>query len=89
MCFGTQGKLNNINEELTVKLNSDTVGTVTQFKYLGMIVDRQLTFDKHVDYMHRKIFAEMKMFGKLRQYISRKLALQMYRTFILPDFLLQ
>ena len=73
MCFGTQGRLTALRDDLTVSLNNETIDLVTEFKYLGIVLDKQLTFDKHVDYICRKIFVKIKMLGKVRQYISQKL----------------
>ena len=86
MCFGTQGKLNITGGDLNISLNNDPIDAVTKFKYLGITLDRHLSFDLHIDSLCRKVIAKMKMMGRVRQYISERLAIQMYTTLILPDF---
>ena len=46
---GNKQKLNRIGE-FNLSLNSQQIENVTNFKYLGMIVDRNLLFHQHVDY---------------------------------------
>ena len=35
----------------SISLNGDRVDTVNDFKYLGLILDNYLCFDKHIDYV--------------------------------------
>ena len=43
-----------------------------------------LRFDKHTSYIKRKVFPKMKMLGRVRSFISEKLALQLYKRLIIP-----
>ncbi len=59
---------------------------MTYYKYLVLNLDENLTFDKHVSYLKGKITGKMKTLGRVRQYVSKNLALQLYKTLIIPDF---
>ena len=50
------------------------------------MLDQQLTFDSHASYLKRRVSVKMKVLCRVKQYISQSLALQLYCTFILPDF---
>lgn len=41
--------------DVHIKLNNEKIEMVQEIKYLGFILDRELTFSKHVDYICRKI----------------------------------
>ena len=83
MYIGTSAKLSKaIFAEIECK--GETIGKVDSFKYLGVILDNLLMFDKHTSYIKRKVFLKMKMLGRVRSYISESLALQLYKSLIIP-----
>ncbi len=49
-------------------------------------MDKCITFDKHVNYLRRKIYTKLKTLGRIRQYIGQRLAVKLYKTLVLPDF---
>ena len=58
-----------------VSLNGVAVDCTEELKYLGMQLDSLLKFDKHVTYVHRKVYTKLSVIGQLRQFISKNLAL--------------
>ncbi len=85
MSFGTAQRLKQ-SVAMSISFNGDAVEQVSHFKYLGVILDSSLQFDRHVAYVKQKVFARLKALGRLRQYISRSLSLTLYRSLILPHF---
>ncbi len=85
MKFGTKQKLSQM-ANLKIAFDSETVEQVYQFKYLGVILDCSLQFDKHVAYVKQKVYTRLKTLGRLRQFISRSLSLTLYRSLVLPHF---
>ena len=57
---------------------------VNCYQYLGIELDSHLKFNKHVDYLKRKLYVKMKSLGRIKQFISNDLALDLYRSLILP-----
>ena len=85
MKFGSSHKLNT-TAELNVKVDNTQIDNVSVFKYLGVQLDSQLKFDRHVLYIRRKVFTKLKAIGRLRQSISKGLALQLYTSMVIPHF---
>ncbi len=83
MFIGTSHKLSKANFS-DIECKGETIGRVESFKYLGVILDNLLRFDKHTNYIKRKVFLKMKMLGRVRSFISESLTLQLYRSLILP-----
>ena len=67
-----------------ISFNGIEVELVISYQYLGIILASQLKFDKHVDYLKRKLNTKMRCLGRIRQYIPEELALQLYSSLILP-----
>ena len=86
MVHGTQQRLRDIEDMLPVELSGERVESVSEFKYLGVVLDRHLSFDNHTTYLRRKVMVKMKMLGRIRQYVSQSLAIMLYNSLILPDF---
>ena len=61
-----------------------SVESVEHFKYLSVIVDCDLKFDKHMTNLKCKVYKRLKGLVRLCQYISSRLSLQLYRSLIIP-----
>ncbi len=85
MLFGTKQRLSN-SGHLDIKYDHDQVETVHKFKYLGVVLDQNLKFNEHIDYVRRKVYAKLKALGRLRPYISKSMSIQLYKSFIIPHF---
>ena len=57
---------------------------VTHYKYLGVLVDSQLTFQSHRDNLTNNVNYKMTFFKKIRKYITTDAALLLYKGTILP-----
>lgn len=70
-----------------IKLSADgiSIEQVTEFKYLGVMLDDQLKFDVQVDYAvtkARKAFSKVSMLIRGRKGISVRLGVQLYKTLV-------
>ena len=63
MIFGSQRKLNRINE-VKLELNGVNIERVETFKYLGITLDQCLTFESHIQYVYNKCCARLGMLRK-------------------------
>ena len=65
MVFGTVQRVNNNTIVKPVVVNGNTVEEVQEFKYLGIVLDRHLTFKSHAAYLRRKVFVKLKVLGRI------------------------
>ncbi len=80
---GTSRKMQEASN-IEVKCNGEIVSKTDCFKYLGIMVDKNLKFCDHIEYTKKKLFAKMKSLARVRQFVSRGLALQLYQSLIIP-----
>ena len=85
MLFGTAGTLNKMSD-IEVELQDNKVMRESHTKYLGVILDEKLTFEKHIDYTQRKVIPRLKLLGNLRNIVPIQTALTIYKTMITPLF---
>ena len=85
MIFGTPHTVSQV-ENPTLLLNNVEVEIVTNFKYLGVVLDQKLTFSDHVTYMKTKIVPRLKMLGRTRRLVDQETSLQLYKSIIAPIF---
>ncbi len=85
MFFGTNAKVSNITTTELV-FNQGSVHTVCEYKYLGMLLDSRLRFDRHANYVRTKIVPKMKTLSKIRRFVTRSTALYLYTSLIKPVF---
>ena len=85
MKFGSAYKLRTTGE-LRVNVGNSQIECVSVFKYLGVQLDCQLKFDHHVAYIRRKVYTKLRAIGRLRQSISKGMAIQLYNSMIIPHF---
>ena len=62
------------------------VESVTQFKYVGLILDCHFNFDKHVDHVVEKSTTKLGMLYKTRWLFDFQTAKMLYCTLITPYF---
>ncbi len=81
--FGTRNQVQaQINYKLDV--NGQELERVQHMKYLGVILDSQLTFDEHVNFIHSKAVKKLGIVRKSREFLDRKTSLTLYRSSVLP-----
>ena len=56
---------------ITVKFGGTVLEQVDRFKYLGVILDSGLTFQSHVKYLKSKLYAKIKLLGRVRMLLDR------------------
>ena len=72
--------------ELNVALNDEVVESVQQFKYLGVILDKHLSFEAHIESLCGKINSRNGLLTRVRNFVSKELAITLYSTLIEPHF---
>ena len=85
MLFGSRVKLKNTRGN-RLSVNNVQLDFVHQYKYLGVILDPHLTFDKHLNNMIRITAHKITLLALIRQYLTEEASLLIYKTMILPYF---
>ena len=68
-----------------VLVNSEEIEQVTQYKYLGTIIDNKLNFKANTDYIYKKGQQRLHFLRCLRQFgVDKTIMSLFYKTFILP-----
>ena len=86
MYFGTQPALKKVNPVTKVFMGNEELEIVTSFKYLGIILDRELKYDLYITEMKRKVGYRIIQLGRIRKYMNIKQSLEIYKSKILPYF---
>lgn len=76
----------NTNAAIDLKINNVAVERVNEIKYLGVVVDKKLTFKNHINYICSKISKKVYFLYKSRKKLSLSAAIKIYNTTIKPHF---
>ena len=60
------------NTEFCLKMDRQTLDRVHCYKYLGLSIDDNLNFNKHVQDMNKIVTHKLYMFSKIRFYIGER-----------------
>ena len=53
-------------------------------RYLGILIDSNLSWKFHIDYVCQKVSKTIEIIAKLRYFVPRHVLLTLYRSIILP-----
>ena len=70
-----------------ILINNICVPSVSNHKFLGIILDPKLKFDAHVDLVISKASKSVGLFYKTQSYLSQDLLILLYNSLIYPYFL--
>jgi hypothetical protein len=72
---------------ITIIINKEAVDEVQQVKYLGILIDSQLTFKYHIDELNKKISRAIGVLYKLRPFVTSKILSNVYYAIVYPFLL--
>ncbi len=75
------------NDEMNHVMNGCKIDQAIEVKYLGLWLDRTLSFDNRVAKLCLKINTRTKLLWRIRSFITLDLALTLYRSLIEPHLL--
>ena len=58
--------------------------SLKSIKYLGVLIDKNLSWKHHIDAIAIKISKNVGLIAKLRHYVPRKILFNVYKSLILP-----
>ena len=67
-----------------LKLNNVNIERVSQFNFLGVVINSTLKWDKHIAHISLKISTATGVTFRLRHIYPREILLTLYNTLILP-----
>lgn len=67
-----------------LRLGKTDIDFINDYKYLGVTIDTDLTFKTHITNLINTISFKVSQLRRIRKSLSNKIALQMYKTMILP-----
>lgn len=76
----------NMTSETIFEINDEIIEKVKHIKYLGFIIDKELKFKEHMEYMCKKIGKKIGFLRRIRNTISTITAINIYNTIIKPHF---
>jgi hypothetical protein len=82
--YNTAG--NESADDFSVYLNESKLDNVQCTKYLGVMVDNQLKFDKHVSELVKRITAKLSWLCRLRRILPKHMLVLTYKSYIQPIF---
>ena len=83
MVFGTKS-MTKSSKIQKIRINDTELDFVDTYKYLGIILDKSLTFNKHVQQCINSVSHKLFLLSKIRSYISEHMAITIYKTLIVP-----
>lgn len=91
-CYITFGRARQIND-ISISIDGTTIKRVNKFKYLGLVIDDDLTFSNHVDHIKKQITPFISLMWRKGKYIpvdKRKRLyfayVQSHLTYMLPIY---
>ena len=82
MVFGT-GHVLSKTPQPSILLNGVSLKVVSAYKYLGITLDNQLTYNSHVNKLIAGVTAKLKQFRRMRGFLNSKAALMVYKNMLL------
>ena len=81
MVFGTKSMIKSCKIQ---KIRINNTDFVDSYKYLGTILDKSLTFNKHIQQCINSVSHKLFPLSKIISYISESMAKTIYKTLIVP-----
>ena len=85
MLIGTHQRLASVND-FSIQANGHSLKWVDKFKYLGVILDQNLSWKDHVEYIGKKISSRLGMLRRARKVLPRHACIILYNAMVLPLF---
>ena len=81
--FGTKQQLKE-KKDLRLEIGNEPLERVPVFKYLGVLIDKHITFNEHIDCVVGQASKKLGIFWKSREYLNRKTSVLLYKSLVLP-----
>lgn len=75
-----------VGYDINISIDNTKIEIVQSIKYLGVIIDNNLKFGEHVDYVCKKVSKKLGFFYRCGKYLSPWARRTVYNTIIMPHF---
>ena len=86
LIIGSRQRLNAQCEEIDISIVDRTIKRVDHTKSLGLTIDAQLSWSKHVDEICKKASSAIHALKRVRPFIPTDVAVKICHALILPNF---
>ena len=83
MNFGTAKRLATTSKHLDLSYRGTSINNVTEYKYLGNIVDQHLNFNSNFEKVYKKASGCLRLLKRLRYYLTKESAYHIFTMMIL------
>ena len=84
LILGPDNKLKRLHDPTPVRVYESDVAFVSNYNYLGVILDSKMTLRPFYNHVKRTVYSKMFVFRKIRNYLSEYAAIMLYKQMILP-----
>ena len=74
-------------KDICIKIENEPVTQVKKTKFLGVIIDCNLTWKEHISYISGKIAKGVRILTKARKLLNKTTLMNLYYTFVYPYFI--
>ncbi len=83
--FGSQQKLAKVNQ-ISLEINECQIDGEDSFKYLGVILHKNMTWLEHIDHLNTKVCQRLGVLQRVKHLLPRDARITLYNSLILPLF---
>ncbi len=83
MTFGRKKMVNN-TKTIEIEINNTKLQMVNNYRYLGMTLDECLNYNNYIKKILSSVAHKMYLMKRVKQYLTEKSCLLIYKSFILP-----
>ncbi len=86
MIIGSRQRVPSFDQGPLIKLGDKVIKRVPHKKTLGVVIDEQLKWDKHIDEQSRTISNNIALLRRAKSFVPRNILEKMYNAFVIPHF---
>ena len=84
MVIGTKQRLSKLESNLSLEINNEIIENSKSEKLLGVFIDQNLDFDKHIDYVCKNVSSKIGLLNKIKKFLPLHTRKLYYNAYILP-----
>ena len=82
--MGTTHQTSKPENEIKVILDNVELSRVNKTKFLGVLIDENLTWKDHIDAISKTMSRNIGMINKLKHFVRKRILLSLYYTLVIP-----
>ena len=86
MIIGSRQRLSAQCDDVEIRIDDQIIERVDHTKSLGLFIDAHLSWCKHVEEICKKVSSAIGALKRVRPFISKETAIQIYNALIIPHF---